>query len=329
VSLAFEQGTDPTDAGYAYVVLPNQTSASTATYAANPDVTILENSTSAQAAYDASINAYGANFWTTTAHTVYDKNGSAFLTAAQQASVTTVQTGTELDVAVADPTQANTGTINLTIGRSASAVISADPNVTITQLTPTIQLSVNVSGSAGRSFQAKFTMNPRTFQLSDVVDAYVQDGASANTNYGSATNLYLKNANTGYNRISYLMFNFSSISGPITNATVYLTPTAEGESGFTNQAYLVTNSTWTESGITWNNRPPLSSTLLGNWLVPAVNTQISFDVTAQAVSAQSNGNLLSIGITSPTNVGSNGWVEYASKENGTTAYRPYLVITTQ
>ena len=157
LSLAFEHGAQPTDAGYAYVVLPNQTASSMAAYAASPDVTILENSTNAQAVYDASANAYGSNFWGTASHTVYDQNGSELVTASQPASVTMAQKGNELDVAVSDPTQANTGTLTLTLGSGASAVISADPEVTVTQLMPEIQLSVNVNGAAGKSFKAKFT----------------------------------------------------------------------------------------------------------------------------------------------------------------------------
>jgi hyaluronate lyase len=124
------------------------------------------------------------------------------------------------------------------------------------------------------------------------------------------------------------MFNLSSVLAPITKATGYLTSVSEGQSGFTNQAYLVSNSSWTESGITWNNAPPLSGTLVGSWTVPAVHTQIFFDVTSQAIAAQSSGNLLSIGITSPSNIGSNGWVEYGSKENGTASSRPVIVVTT-
>jgi len=328
MSLAFEHGSEPADAGYAYVVLPNQTSTSMAAYAANPDITVLENSTSAQAVYDSSIDAYGANFWSTTSHTVNDQKGKAFLTASQQASVTTVQNGTELDVAISDPTQANTGTITLTINRAASSVISADPQVTVNQLSPSVQLSVNVNAAAGKSFQVKLTMAPILTTLGDTADSYIQDGSSANTNFGTATQLYVKNAATGYNRISYLMFNLSTVTAHITQATVYLTPTSEGESGFTNDAYLVTNNSWTETGITWNNAPALSSTLLGSWQVPAVNTQASFDVTAAAQNAQANGGLLSVGVNSPTNVGSAGWVEYASKENGTQAYRPEIVVTT-
>lgn len=330
LSLAFEHGTSPTNAAYAYVVLPNQTSSSMAAYAASPDIVVLDNSTTVQAVVDTSLNAVGANFWTNTSTTVYDQNGAAYLTSPQQASVTTVQNGNELDVAVSDPTQANTGTIQLTIGRSASSIISADSAVTVTRLSPTIALSVNVNGAAGKSFSVKFNLNTSSAtSLSDVADAYVQNGTYANTNYGTASYLTVKNDGTGYFRNSYLKFNLSSITSPIKKATVYLVAVSEGASGFTNQAILVTNNSWTETGITWNSAPPMSTTLLGSWAVPATGSQVGFDVTAQALSAQSNGNLLSIGITSPTNAGSTAWVEYGSKENGTTAYRPMLVVNTQ
>lgn len=158
LSLAFEHGTQPTSAGYAYVVLPNQTASSMAAYAVSPDITILENSTSAQAVYDASANAYGANFWSGAPHTIHDQNGSNLLASAQQASVTMAQSGGELDIAVSDPTQANTGAINLSVSRSAVSVISADPQITITQLSPQIQLAVNVNGAAGKSFEAKLNL---------------------------------------------------------------------------------------------------------------------------------------------------------------------------
>lgn len=154
LSLAFEHGTTPVDAGYAYVVLPNQTAASMAAYAANPDVTVLENSTSAQAVYDAATQTTGANFWGTTSHTVNNSSGP-YLTSSTQASVTVTDTGTELDIAVSDPTQENTGTINLILARTATSIISQDSQVAVTQLTPTINLSVNVNGAGGQSFQVK------------------------------------------------------------------------------------------------------------------------------------------------------------------------------
>ncbi len=156
VSLALAHGTRPAAASYAYVVLPNQTEASMARYAARPDIVVLANTASVQAVIDTSIDVVGANFWTNSATTVNDQHGVAWLSTAQQASVTTQQRGSELDVAVSDPTRANTGTITLTIHRRAASVISSDPQVTVTRLSPTIQLSVNVDASAGKSYSVRF-----------------------------------------------------------------------------------------------------------------------------------------------------------------------------
>jgi len=290
---------------------------------------VLANSASTQAVIDKSLNAVGANFWSTTATTINDAKGFAYLTSAQQASVTTLENGGELDVAVADPTQANTGSITITINRTASSVISSDSQVSVTQLSPTIQFSVNVSGSVGKSYSIKFNLNPsNSLTLGTAADAYVRDGSYANTNYGSTIDMQVKNDAAGYVRKAFLRFSVAGVGLPITNARVILTPSSEGQSGFTNQAFLVTNDTWSESAITWNTAPAISATLLGSWSVPAVGTSASFDVTAQAQSARAGDKLLSIAISSPTNVGSNGWVNYASKENTNAAYRPVLVVTT-
>jgi hyaluronate lyase len=329
VSLALAHGTQPSSASYAYAVLPNQTSSSMSGYAASPDIAILANTTSVQAVLDKSINVVGANFWNNSAATVNDANGFAYLSSAQQASVTTRENGGELDVAVADPTQANTGSIAITINRTASSVISSDPQVSVTQLSPTIQLSVNVNGSVGKSYSVKFNLNAaNSLTLGTVADAYVRDGSYANTNYGSAIDMPIKNDAVGYARKAFLRFSLAGVGLPITGARVVLTPSSEGQSGFANQAFLVSNDTWGESTITWNNAPAIGTTLLGNWNVPGVGTPVSFDVTAQAQSALAGDKLLSLAVVSPANVGSNGWVNYASKENVNAAYRPVLVVTT-
>jgi hypothetical protein len=99
-------------------------------------------------------------------------------------------------------------------------------------------------------------------------------------------------------------------------------------SGITNQASLVTNNTWSSSSITWNNAPALG-TVLASWTVPGVAGEpVVFDVTSAAQNSQSNGNLLSLGISSLTTGGSY-WVQYASDSYATASYRPTIYIVTQ
>ena len=64
--------------------------------------------------------------------------------------------GAVLDVALSDPTQVNTTTITMELAASALNLVSADPEVAVERLTPTIRLSFRVAGAAGKSFHARF-----------------------------------------------------------------------------------------------------------------------------------------------------------------------------
>ena len=56
---------------------------------------------------------------------------------------------TTMSVSVADPTQAATDKIVLTIDRAAKRVMSKSPGVTVTQLSPKIVLEVDTVGTGG------------------------------------------------------------------------------------------------------------------------------------------------------------------------------------
>lgn len=62
LELRLEHGENPTDASYAYIVLPYADEASLAAYAASPDVTVLSNTAALQAAKDASSGVSGYAF---------------------------------------------------------------------------------------------------------------------------------------------------------------------------------------------------------------------------------------------------------------------------
>ncbi|MCZ8510950.1 polysaccharide lyase 8 family protein [Paenibacillus filicis] len=162
LSLAFEHGKNPTDASYSYVLLPNKDAAATASYASHPDISILENGVEAQAVQDSSLNAVGVNFWKDMTKTV-SVNGSNLMTSDKKASVTMMETPNEIDVAVSDPTQSNSGDIHLEINKSATGTLSLDPGITVTQLSPTIKLTVHVKGSLGKTYTVKLNLpRPQT-----------------------------------------------------------------------------------------------------------------------------------------------------------------------
>ncbi|WP_168120027.1 polysaccharide lyase 8 family protein [Paenibacillus sp. HB172176] len=169
LTLWFDHGANPVNGDYSYVILPNVTSAELDDYASHPDVDILENTDEAQAVRDRSVHTTGFNFWNAASKTVYD-GGDPVLTSSTKASVVMVEQEDELEIGAADPTQANSGTIQLEINQAAASLISADPGVTVVQLQPTIQLSVNVSGARGKTFHAKFERAENVL-LSDSFDA--------------------------------------------------------------------------------------------------------------------------------------------------------------
>lgn len=152
MELVQDHGTNPTDASYAYVLLPNKTASQTTAYAANPNIQILENSTTAHAVSENTLGIKGYNFWNDASKTVGE------LTVNKKSSVMTKESGNTFDISVTDPTQANTGTISVEIAKSAAGVVSYDDGITITQLSPTIKFTVNVNKADGYNFKAKFKL---------------------------------------------------------------------------------------------------------------------------------------------------------------------------
>ncbi|MDF2651547.1 MAG: hypothetical protein K0Q73_7352, partial [Paenibacillus sp.] len=149
ITLWYDHGTNPVDQTYAYVLLPNKSSTATAQYKDSPDITILENSSEVHAVKENKLNLIGANFWKDESKTV------DIVTSNKKSSIMVKQTSGNIDISVADPTHENTGLIDIELQVSANEVISHDPEVTITQLHPTVKLSVQVNQVAGKTFRAK------------------------------------------------------------------------------------------------------------------------------------------------------------------------------
>ena len=146
-TLWFEHGIMPAGASYSYVLLPGMDSGDTSAYAAAPAVQIVQNDANAQAISHAGLGVQAVNFWNASGVTV------AGLTSDSIASVIVHQANGQIDVAVADPTQANKGIIHIGLPMPASSVISQDDAVSVDQLSPNVQISISVNGSHGKSFQ--------------------------------------------------------------------------------------------------------------------------------------------------------------------------------
>ena len=161
LSLVVDHGVVPTNSSYAYVVLPNYTASAVSQYAASPEIVVLTNTAAVQAVRETSQGILAANFWTDGAKSV------DLLTASGKCAVVIRETNGVLEVAASDPTWLNTGILLLTLSRAASSVLSADAGVTLLQLSPTVQLSISVSGARGRTFQARLATVPTILAVPD------------------------------------------------------------------------------------------------------------------------------------------------------------------
>ncbi len=315
--LGFEHGSNPTNATYQYVILPGRSARRSGHYAEAPQVTVIANDTNVQAVRETTLGITAANFWNDSVRS------AGIITVDKKASVLVRNDGTFIDVSVSDPTQGNTGVINVQIAAPANTLASADSGVTITQLQPGIAMSVNVSGSKGKTFRARFYIGtPETIDLTPAADAYAYDGA-ADTNYGTLGTLAVKKGGAGSNRMSYLRFDIPTWNGALVGAALKLTPGADTSLPGLHGVAKVNDNSWIESGtggLNWTNKPAVSGALLSTW-TPVANTRLSADV----LSAITVPGPLSLCVYST--LGNDGWVVYASRENGTAAHRPQLSLS--
>lgn len=156
-------------------------------------------------------------------------------------------------------------------------------------------------------------------------DAYVRDGSSATTNFGTAPDLEIKKdtaANSGNNREAYLKFDLNGISSVPAGATVRLVPIWLSATNKQDTAALASTDSWTESGINWNNKPASGATL-GSWL-PQQAAPGKFDVTSALATELAGDKLLSVRLLSNTT--STGVNNYASREYPDGQLAPLLVL---
>lgn len=233
LTLWFDHGINPAAASYAYAVLPGATSAATTSYAAAPDFTVLENSTNAQAVKENTLGEVGAIFWSDAVKTV--GTGPDAITVDKKAAVLVTQPSSgDVRVAVSDPTQLNTGTINVSLGASAAGVISSDIGVNVTSVSP-IQFTVNANAAQGRTHRVQFG----TFGQEDWSNKIDNPPSASVTYSGSWThatdaNYYNSTRSVSSSAGNYVQFTFSGTGARL---------------------YVKTGSSFGKLSITVNNGP--------------------------------------------------------------------------
>jgi hypothetical protein len=125
-------------------------------------------------------------------------------------------------------------------------------------------------------------------------DTYVRGGTHAGNSYGMEPGLMVKESITDDNdRQVYLRFDVSQFSS-VGSATLRLFGyVADGATSGQVSAYGATDSAWTETGLTWNNRPATGASPLSTTTVDAAGIAnkawFEWDVTSHVQAARSAG----------------------------------------
>ncbi|ASZ10262.1 hypothetical protein CK934_04335 [Chitinophaga sp. MD30] len=207
---------------------------------------------------------------------------------------------------------------NVAAGTYTLTVVATDNKGAATTSTA---VNVTVNGGGGSNIS-----------LSAIQDAYVRSGSYAATNHGStdASQLVTKlnpTSPSDNERQTYLTFDAGSARG-VTNATLRLYgAVADNRSSNINVAvYPVSNTSWTESTINWNNKPATGSAALSQVTVTDNTSRYySWDVTDYVKSEIAAGRtkvsfaLRSLEATDPV-------IKWNADEAGSN--KPALVLTT-
>ena len=150
-----------------------------------------------------------------------------------------------------------------------------------------------------------------TFTFISIADSYVE-ASNPGTNYGSATQIRVDGSPDVH---SYLRFNVQGLSGTVTNATLRVYANSSLTGGYDTRG--VSDNTWTESAITYNNAPPVGSVIgssgdvnSGSWTSVNITSYITGNGT------------YNLGLTTSSSTA----LSLASRES---ANAPQLVIQTQ
>jgi len=325
LTLWFDHGTDPSGAGYDYLLMPGASAATAAARAAAPTVTVTANTAAVQAVADSASGVTAANF--------FSAGTAGPITVSAPCSVLIREQGGVLTVTVCDPSR-TAATVRVTIARSG--YVSADPAAGVSVLSTAGQVSLlaEVGGTQGasRTVTLRSSGSPTPAATATLLapagDAYVRDGSYADTNYGTATTLTVKNTNStgsGYSRRALLSFDASVVTGTLERAVLWVHGLVADSGGTqtTLQAFATGAGTWTETAVTWNRSPTLG-TALGTGQVSTAADWVPLDVTAAVTSAVGAGTV-SLTVWQPlAQVGLA--VNLNSRENP--AYPPFLQLIT-
>jgi hypothetical protein len=191
-------------------------------------------------------------------------------------------------------------------------------NVPLGTYTLTARATDNLGGT---KLSAPVVISVNT-SFGGLADSYVYDG-QATSNFGTATNLQVRTSSSGNNRDAYFKFDLTNYTG-ITGARLRFWAKLDGSGSVGTTAYAVTNTTWTEGGITWNNKPGITNAMGSVTVSGSSFAWYEVDVSSHVMAEKAAGrSVISLALHNPST--STRMIQINSKE--ASVNKPELVLT--
>jgi hypothetical protein len=189
----------------------------------------------------------------------------------------------------------------------------------------TVKARAFKEGSAASSIaSAAFTIN-KTATLTATEDAHVQAGNFASKNFGTLTTMEVKTSTSAKeNRDAYLKFDLQSLGvGTISSAKLRIYTALSASGSLSTSVYGVSNTTWTQSTLNWNNKPARGSVLGSASVTSTAYAWKEIDITSYIQSEWAAGRK-TISLALHNGANSSPLIKVNSKEASTN--KPQLLI---
>ena len=130
-------------------------------------------------------------------------------------------------------------------------------------------------------------------------DAYVRGGQHSDTNFGSATQIIIKNSGEGHrnDRRSFIKFDLNGLPTPIYDVKLRLNVANDAPNPTLDALHYVADDSWTEETVTYNTQPDVGM-LIDTMMVPPNGAWIEYDITDLVTTEMAGDGILSLQITS-------------------------------
>lgn len=310
--LWFNHGTAPANGTYAYYVLPGQNMSTYDTTA----VRVEQNTANMQVVYHRGLNIWQMVFYQ--AGTFH--KDSLTVTVDRPCALMLRNAGTpDVTLSVADPAQ------------SASPV---NIQLNLPGIPQTRELIATLPSGPYAGSSATYHVNSQTpvygaSVITAIADAYVRGGSTyGSVNYGTESLVLKQETTTSYTREIFLRFNVGALPAGTSQVKLRMY-VSYANTSVTTVPWIVryvSNDSWTESGITYNNMPAATSavdTIMGR----TAGNYAEWDVTDIALSQQSADGMLTLKLVSGL-AGATTDATFTSRESSDSTRRPVLVCST-